>query len=611
MKRIFIANRGEIARRVIKTASSMGIETVAVYSEADRGLPYTKEATKSVPLNGFEPGITYLNSGLLLEIAKKENCDALHPGYGFLSENSNFVDEVTAAGIKFIGPNSASMRALGGKIEAKEIALKLKVPTLESLSFPAPEKSIDAFIKKFGFPLLIKASGGGGGRGMRVVREKSELASQLKLASDEALKFFKDERVFIEPYLETPRHIEVQAFGDSSGYSVALGERDCSMQRKYQKIIEESPAPLISSETRETLFSSAEKILSHLKYEGAATVEFLYSSGKIYFLEVNTRLQVEHPVTEMVTGLDLVELQIRIARGESLKSLIPKRPSSCGHAIEIRICAEDPSSNFQPSTGRILEWGLGSGVRIDAGFDLGSKVTHFYDSLIAKAIIHGTNRDDAINKSLNFIDCSCVLGITTNLPFVRTLLNTSEFRKSEHSVHLAGNLISNILSLPLEEVAGLYLSLSHHTTPRVVRINHSFVTPKQIPNVCKISECEFSYETANGVKVSGFYSTRSPSSVGLFIEGNSYEIDPRAVIESTHSNSSGDTQVRSPLPGKIIKVLAQPNSEVKQGDILFLLESMKMEHPIRASKNGIIESVKTDIGKVVEARQVLAIFANN
>lgn len=605
MKRIFIANRGEIARRVIKTASKLGIETVAVFSEADRGLPYTKEATKSLPLMGFEPGETYLNSKLLLKIAKKEECDALHPGYGFLSENANFVDEVNAAGIKFIGPNSASMRALGGKIEAKEIAQKLNVPTLESLAFPAPEKDIDAFINKFNFPVLIKASGGGGGRGMRVVRNKDELATQLKLASDEAMKFFKDPRVFIEPYLETPRHIEVQAFGDSSGYAVALGERDCSMQRKYQKIIEESPAPLISKQIRELLFESAEKIISHLKYEGAATVEFLYANGKIFFLEVNTRLQVEHPVTEVVTGLDLVELQIRIASGENLKDILPRRPKSSGHSIEIRICSEDPEQNFQPSTGRILEWDLGQEARIDAGFELGSKVTHFYDSLIAKGIIHGKDRNDAILKSINFIDKAKVLGVTTNLPFVRALLRSDEFKDATHSVHVAEKLLSKVLKLSLEEVAGIFLSINSNKSIRSVRVNGSIVTPKSIPSI-EIDDKNFIFKSSEGGFINGSFEPRSPSSLGIYIQGFAFEVDPREVIKSTHGSASGDSEILSPLPGKIIKVSTKPGAEVLQGDVLFLLESMKMEHPIRASKDGKIEAVNTDIGKVVEARQVLA-----
>jgi len=609
MKRIFIANRAEIALRIIKTANRLGIETVVVYSEADRGLPYTKEATIAVPLKGFEPGETYLNSSVLLDIAKKQSCDALHPGYGFLSENAQFAEDVGAAGLTFIGPSPASMRALGGKIEAKEIAQKLKVPTLESLSFPASDKLIDAFIKKFNFPLLIKASGGGGGRGMRVVRSKEELTEQLTRASNEAQQFFKDPRVFVEPYLETPRHIEVQAFGDRSGYAVALGERDCSMQRRHQKVIEESPAPAITQATREELYESAEKILAKLSYEGAATVEFLYDRGKIFFLEVNTRLQVEHPVTEMVTGLDLVELQIRIASGESLKSILPKRPISQGHAIELRICSEDPINNFQPSTGRILEWKLDPSARVDAGFEEGSKVSHYYDSLIAKAIIHGSNRDDAILKALSFISHSSILGVTTNFPYLRTLLNSQEFKGATHSVHVAEKLIPQIEIISNEEAASIFQTLEKSKSFRPININGQILTPSTNVRIIEQENNKFIVELPNERIISGSTIHRSPSSAALFIFGLSFEIDPRVITKASLHSSSGEQEVRAPLPGKIVSVLVNTNAEVNQGDILFLLESMKMEHPIRASRAGIVQEIRATRGKIVEAREVLAIFA--
>ena len=418
---LLVANRGEIARRVFRTAKAMGISTVAVFSDADEHAPHVREADLAVRLPGNTPAETYLDVERILDAARRTGADAIHPGYGFLSENAAFARACAAAGITFVGPTPEAIEAMGSKIAAKELMARAGVPCL-----PGGVVRDGYSVPPGGFPVLVKASFGGGGRGMRVVRDESELQEALAAAEREAAAAFGDGTVFVERYVEDPRHIEVQIFGDTHGNVVHLYERECSIQRRYQKVIEEAPSPAVDDEQREKLGAAAVAAGKALGYVGAGTVEFVVDqAGDFFFLEVNTRLQVEHPVTEQITGLDLVELQLRVARGEAL----PPVPPITGHAVEARLYAEDVGAGFIPVSGRIdrFEVPAGEGIRVDAGYESGSTVSTFYDAMLAKVIATGDTRDQAVQRLADALDRAQVHGVTTNRSMLVRVLRHPEF----------------------------------------------------------------------------------------------------------------------------------------------------------------------------------------
>ncbi len=437
IKKILIANRGEIAVRVIRACKELEIATVAVHSTADNESKHVRLADESICIGSQKAQDSYLNIPSLISAIEITGADAVHPGYGFLSENYKFAEILEQHKVKFIGPSSELIRKMGDKIEAKKIAKSLGLPIVSGSETGIKDISEAIKIsKQIGFPILIKAAGGGGGKGMRIVHSEDKLEENIKIAQTEAKKFFNNEEVFIEKFFENPRHIEVQILSDGKDNTVHLGERDCSVQRRYQKIIEESPCPVISDEQRKYLLDVSVNAISKLGYEGAGTLEFIYDKGKFYFLEMNTRLQVEHPVTEEVTGIDLVKRQIEIASTGKL-SLQQKDITFFGHAIECRINAEDPSKDFLPSAGTIKTYNQpsGPGTRVDSCVFQGCKIPPYYDSLVAKLICHGKDRTSAISRLKRSLDEFVIEGVSSTIDLHKKILRNEDFISSKYDVN--------------------------------------------------------------------------------------------------------------------------------------------------------------------------------
>ena len=445
MKKILVANRGEIAIRVMKTAQKMGIKTVAVYSTIDRNAPHVKFADEAACIGEPPSNQSYLLGSKIIEVAKKLHVDAIHPGYGFLSENADFAEEVEKNNIIFIGPKSKAIRVMGSKLAAKEAVKGYNIPMVPGIDEAITDvKKAKAIAKEIGFPIIIKASAGGGGKGMRIVEKEKDLESQMKRAISEATSAFGDGAVFIEKYVKSPRHIEIQVMADSHGNILHFFERECSVQRRHQKVIEEAPSSILTPELRDEMGIAATKVAKACDYLGAGTVEFLMDADhKYYFLEMNTRLQVEHPVTELISGVDLVELQIRVARGEPLP-LKQEDLKIKGHALELRVYAEDPLNDFLPSIGTLETYKLpiGDGVRVDNGFEAGMDVPIYYDPMLSKLITYGANRDEAIQKMLKAIEEYTITGVQTTLPFGKFVCEHEAFRTGNFDTHFVKNYYS-------------------------------------------------------------------------------------------------------------------------------------------------------------------------
>ncbi|MFC6861126.1 acetyl-CoA carboxylase biotin carboxylase subunit [Zunongwangia atlantica] len=438
MKKILVANRGEIALRVLKTIQKMGIKTVAIFSEADRNAPHVKFADEAVCVGPAPSNQSYLLGDKIIEICKELNVDGIHPGYGFLSENAGFAEAVENAGITFIGPHSKAIRIMGSKLAAKDAVKKYDIPMVpgidEAITDTAKAKKIATEI---GYPILIKASAGGGGKGMRVVEQEKDLEDQMKRAISEAESAFGDGSVFIEKYVASPRHIEIQVLADTHGNTLHLFERECSVQRRHQKVIEEAPSIVLDEELRDAMGKAAVRVAEACDYVGAGTVEFLFDENRnFYFLEMNTRLQVEHPVTEYITGIDLVEEQIKIARGEEL-SIKQEDLKITGHALELRVYAEDPMDNFLPSVGKLEKYKIPSGekIRVDNGFEEGMDVPIYYDPMLAKLITYGKNREEAIQLMIKAIDDYQVEGVSTTLSFGKFVFEHEAFTSGNFETH--------------------------------------------------------------------------------------------------------------------------------------------------------------------------------
>jgi propionyl-CoA carboxylase alpha chain len=457
MKKILIANRGEIAIRVMQTAQKMGIKTVAVYSKADRNAPHVKFADEAVCIGEAPSSQSYLLGSKIIEVAKKLNVDGIHPGYGFLSENADFAEEVEKNNIIFIGPKSKAIRVMGSKLAAKDAVKSYDIPMVPGIDEAITDvKKAKVIAKEIGFPILIKASAGGGGKGMRVVEEEKELESQMKRAISEATSAFGDGSVFIEKYVTSPRHIEIQVMADSHGNILYFFERECSIQRRHQKVVEEAPSSILTPELREEMGIAATKVAKACDYLGAGTVEFLMDADhKFYFLEMNTRLQVEHPVTELISGVDLVELQIKIARGEAM-AIKQEDLHITGHAIELRVYAEDPLNDFLPSVGTLETYKLptGKGVRVDNGFEEGMDVPIYYDPMLSKLISYGKDRDEAIQIMLEAIEDYHIEGVQTTLPFGKFVFEHEAFRSGNFDTHFVKNYYSpEVLNKKADEEA--------------------------------------------------------------------------------------------------------------------------------------------------------------
>ncbi|WP_378188410.1 acetyl-CoA carboxylase biotin carboxylase subunit [Aquimarina sp. W85] len=468
MHKILVANRGEIAIRVMRTAKKMGIHTVAVYSTIDRNAPHVRFADEAVHIGEAPSNKSYLLGDKIIEVAKKLNVDAIHPGYGFLSENAQFAEAVTANGLIFIGPGSKAIKVMGSKLAAKDAVKKYDIPMVPGIDEAITDVAKATKIaNEIGFPILIKASAGGGGKGMRVVEKQSDLESQMQRAISEAVSAFGDGAVFIEKYVGSPRHIEIQVMADTHGNVLHLFERECSIQRRHQKVVEEAPSSVLTPALRQKMGEAAVKVAKACDYVGAGTVEFLLDEQhNFYFLEMNTRLQVEHPVTELITNLDLVELQIRVARGEKLP-LKQDEVQLKGHALELRIYAEDPLHDFLPSVGTLEVYQLpqGEGVRVDNGFEEGMDIPIYYDPMLAKLITYADTREEAIQRMISAIAQYQVKGVETTLPFGKFVCEHEAFRSGNFDTHFVKNYYSaEFLHQEMEEEAKVaaMIALQHY-----------------------------------------------------------------------------------------------------------------------------------------------------
>ncbi|WP_457616968.1 acetyl-CoA carboxylase biotin carboxylase subunit [Lutibacter sp.] len=480
MKKILVANRGEIAVRVLKTARKMGIKTVAVFSEADRDAPHVKFADEAVCIGEAPSNKSYLLGDKIIQTAKLLNVDAIHPGYGFLSENASFAENVEKNGILFIGPSSKAIEIMGSKLAAKEAVKAYNIPMVPGVdrAITNPEEAIE-IAKKIGFPILIKASAGGGGKGMRIVENEKDVKKQMERAISEAMSAFGNGAVFVEKYITSPRHIEIQILADTHGNTVHFFERECSIQRRHQKVIEEAPSSILTPQLREKMGNAAIQVAKSCGYVGAGTVEFLVDSNlNFYFLEMNTRLQVEHPVTEFISGIDLVEQQIKIARGETL-SFKQSDLTINGHALELRVYAEDPLNNFLPSVGKLNTYKIpkGDGIRVDNGFEEGMEISIYYDPMLSKLITYGKTREEAIQLMIEAINNFKVEGVKTTLPFGKFVCEHDAFRSGHFDTHFVKNYY-NPKALENEakkeaELAALVALKIHLDNQKILRVPNS------------------------------------------------------------------------------------------------------------------------------------------
>jgi len=575
MESLLVANRGEIAVRIIRTAREMGIRTIAVYSEIDRGALHTSLADESWNIGGSTAAESYLNTERVLEVAREAKAAAVHPGYGFLSENADFARAITDAGLAWVGPPPEAIETMGDKIASRIAATAAGVAGVPGTSEPLTDPAgAIAFAAEHGYPLALKASHGGGGKGMRIVRADDEVAPALEAAAREAQAYFGRPEVYIERYLERPRHIEAQVMFDTHGNGFFLGERDCSSQRRNQKLIEESPAAGVSEDLRGAIGEAALAVGEACAYVGAGTVEFLLEpDGQFYFLEMNTRLQVEHPVTEMVTGLDLVRLQLEVAMGDELD--LWDVPSS-GHAIEMRVNAEDPGQDFQPSPGRITEYREpgGFGVRVDSGVEAGSTVSPYYDNLAAKLVVWAPSRHLAIEKALRAVADFKIGGIPTTLAAHPLLLRHELFQSGRHYTKFVEDLL-DFTAVGSDE--GPTLPEDEATTMRQATVE---VGGRRYDVKMWFPEGE----------LSGTGPRRRP---------------PRLERGAVPGDDSG--MITAPMQGTIVKVSVKAGGQVKTGDTLCILEAMKMENEIKAPADGDVVDLRVQAGDSVAAGDVLLV----
>jgi acetyl-CoA/propionyl-CoA carboxylase biotin carboxyl carrier protein len=566
MKRVLIANRGEIAVRVIRACRDHGIESVAVYSEEDRDAIHTKSADFAFSLNGTTATQTYLDIKKIIKAAKDSDADAVHPGYGFLSENADFAQAVIDAGLIWIGPPPAAISALGDKVSARRIAAKAGAPLVAGTKDPvAGHEEVIAFAKEHGLPVAIKAAFGGGGRGLKVAHTMEEIPELFASAVREAIAGFGRGECFVERYLDKPRHVETQVLVDKHGHAVVVSTRDCSLQRRHQKLVEEAPAPFLTDAQNEELYRSSKAIMKEAGYIGAGTCEFLIGlDGTISFLEVNTRLQVEHPVSEEVTGIDLVREQFRIAMGESLGF---DDPQIRGHSLEFRINGEDPGRSFLPAPGRITQWNLptGPGVRIDAGFKNGDTIGGNFDSLLAKLIVTGATREQAIERARRALAEFEVAGLATAIPFHRAILEDPAYTKD-------------------------------------FKVYTSYI------------ENEFKNEIPAFVATAIPVTTRvAADHLVAEVNGKRFEVKlhtPEPVVKRHRAKASkiggaSGTGLTSPMQGTVVKIAVTDGQSVEIGDLIIVLEAMKMEQPLTAHKAGKVTNIKAAIGETVSSGTVL------
>ncbi len=636
IKKLLIANRGEIASRIISSAHDMGISCVAIYTEADKDTPYVREADQAFKLSD-----SYLNSKEILDIALKSNSDAIHPGYGFLSENAAFANQVKKLNIKWVGPSSNAIKKMGDKLTAKEIAIKANVPTLPMTSDPKKANSI-------GYPILVKAAAGGGGKGMRIVEKAKDLKESIKAAEREAEGGFGDKRVFLERYIKRSRHIEIQILGDAFGNIVHLGERECSIQRRHQKILEESPSPMVYEEMREKMGEAAIKLASKLKYESAGTVEFLVDekTKEFWFLEVNTRLQVEHPVTEEVTGIDLVKEQLRIASGEEL-GYEQIDIDFYGSSIEVRLYAEDPGNDFLPVTGKMIAFEPSDDplVRWDVGIESGSNITANFDPMLAKVISFGETRLEAANKLALALENSHFGGMKTNRDYLVSILRSKEYLDGDTTTDFVERVnLNSEVDLTEEEifnfakVGAMWMQGKNRSEAMVLQNiqsgwNNARLPFQEVKLLLDDREYRVKYKS---LKDGNFVSTESEiirmfdwyeDFIDVEISNVRYRskitMDDDLLLIQTHKgnllfkilpkfNITQEEAIKggltAPMPGKVVEIKIKKGSNIKKGDTLVILEAMKMEHKVLAPDNGKIKEVLIKENDQVENGQTLVVL---
>jgi len=645
IKKLLVANRGEIARRIMRTAHDMGISTVAIFAEGDARAPFVNEADTAIFLEGRTSTETYLDVEKVINACKRSGADAVHPGYGFLSENEGFAQAIIDAGIKWIGPSPEVIGLMGDKLSAKNLMTEAGVPTLPAIEITDKLDVLKA-ADEIGYPVLVKASAGGGGRGMRIVETKEDLEAAVEGAKREALNSFGDDTVFLEKWLDVSRHVEIQILGDTHGNLVHCFERECSIQRRHQKIIEEAPSPAVTEDIRERMGAAAIAAAKKLGYSSAGTVEFLLSGDEFWFLEVNARLQVEHPVTEEIIGKDLVREQIRVAEGEAL-SFSQDELSIEGHAIEARLYAENPEKNFLPSPGPVIAWEPSTigRARFDSGVETGSIITTEFDPMIAKVTVHAPTRREAAARLARVLETTRIQGLTTNRDFLVNTLRTDEYISGDTTTDFIERVNPDRVIPKDQEAlqsAAIAIAIESQAKRRAnAKINkrirggwrNSTMPDEELTLEAYGEEIKLRYksnrdnsfnfsfeETSHVVTVidSGY------GSVEIDIDGqrSQYTLDkigeewlvhstfcdfefkelPRYPISSSDDFGGG---LVAPMPGAILSIDIKPGDTVKKGDVLVILEAMKMEHRITAPRDGIVGSVQTEVGEQVENEQLL------